>query len=40
VFPVRTAVDEFCVVNGLVPEYVEGCYGLGVIRIPEEAGDD
>jgi predicted O-methyltransferase YrrM len=36
VFPVRTAIDEFCVVNGLVAEFVEGCYGLGVIRIPEE----
>jgi predicted O-methyltransferase YrrM len=32
-FPVKAAVDEYCVVNGLTPEYVAGCYGLGVIRI-------
>jgi predicted O-methyltransferase YrrM len=34
-FPVRVAVDEYCAANGLTPEYVTGCYGLGVIRIPE-----
>jgi predicted O-methyltransferase YrrM len=33
-FPVRRAVDEFCAAQGLTPEYVTGCYGLGVIRIP------
>lgn len=32
-FPVRTAVDEYCTAAGLTPEYVTGCYGLGVIRI-------
>jgi predicted O-methyltransferase YrrM len=32
-FPVRVATDEFCQANGLTPEYVTGCYGLGVIRI-------
>jgi predicted O-methyltransferase YrrM len=35
-FPVRAAVDEFCDVYGFVPEYVEGCYGLGVIRVGGE----
>jgi predicted O-methyltransferase YrrM len=35
-FPVRAAVDEWCSTHGLTPEYVTGCYGLGVIRIPEE----
>ena len=34
-FPVRVAVDEYCAEHGLSPEYVGGCYGLGVIRIPE-----
>jgi len=38
-FPVRTAIDEYCATRGLTPEYVEGCYGLGVIRIPQEAND-
>jgi predicted O-methyltransferase YrrM len=33
-FPVRQAVDEFCAAHGLTPEYVPGCNGLGVIRIP------
>jgi predicted O-methyltransferase YrrM len=37
-FPVRVAVDEFCAAKGLTPEYVTGCYGLGVIRIP--GGDE
>jgi predicted O-methyltransferase YrrM len=32
-FPVRAAVDKFCTARELVPEYVEGCYGLGVIRM-------
>jgi predicted O-methyltransferase YrrM len=31
-FPVTVAVDEYCAAHHLVPEYVEGCYGLGVIR--------
>lgn len=35
-FPVRVAVEEYCQEHGLVPEYVQGCYGLGVIRIPEQ----
>lgn len=35
-FPVRTAIDQFCERHGLVPEFVAGCYGLGVIRIPNE----
>jgi predicted O-methyltransferase YrrM len=34
-FPVRVAVDEYCDDHGLTPEYVSGCHGLGVIRIPE-----
>ncbi len=33
-FPVRQAVDEFCALHDLTPEYVPGCNGLGVIRIP------
>lgn len=33
-FPVRRAVDEFCDLYGMTPEYVAGCNGLGVIRIP------
>jgi len=32
-FPVRVAVDEFCADHGLEPEFVAGCYGLGIIRI-------
>lgn len=32
-FPVRVAVDEYCNAHGLTPEYIEGCYGLGVIRL-------
>jgi predicted O-methyltransferase YrrM len=36
VFPVRTAIDEYCLTVGLTPEYITGCYGLGVIRIPAE----
>lgn len=35
-FPVRVAVEEFCARHGLTPEFVEGCWGLGVIRIPGE----
>lgn len=31
-FPVRLAIDEFCAANDLTPEYVAGCYGLGIIR--------
>jgi cephalosporin hydroxylase len=31
-FPVKAAVDEYCTLHGLTVEYVEGCYGLGVIR--------
>jgi predicted O-methyltransferase YrrM len=38
-FPVRTAVEEYCTAHGLTPEFVSGCYGLGVIRVPEEAVD-
>lgn len=34
-FPVRVAVDEYCAAHNLTPEYVTGCYGLGVIRIPK-----
>lgn len=33
-FPVRVAVEEFCADNGLTPEFIEGSWGLGVIRIP------
>jgi len=33
-FPVRLAVDLYCAEHDLTPEYVAGCYGLGVIRIP------
>jgi cephalosporin hydroxylase len=35
-FPVRVAADEYCAKHDLTVEYVEGCYGLGVIRLPEE----
>jgi predicted O-methyltransferase YrrM len=34
-FPVRVAVDEYCAEHGLTPEFVPGCNGLGIIRIPE-----
>jgi len=34
-FPVRTAIDEYCADHDLDVEYVPGCYGLGVIRMPE-----
>lgn len=37
-FPVRVAVEEFCEEFGLTPEFVPGCFGLGVIWIPK--GDD
>ncbi len=33
-FPVRLAVDLYCGEHNLEPEYVTGCNGLGVIRIP------
>lgn len=33
-YPVRLAVDLYCAEHDLEPEYVAGCYGLGVIRIP------
>lgn len=33
-FPVRAALDEWCNLHGYTPEYVEGCYGLGVVRVP------
>jgi cephalosporin hydroxylase len=33
-YPVRLAVDLYCGEHGLTPEYVTGCNGLGVIRIP------
>ena len=36
-FPVRVAVTEFCDEHGLTPEFVSGCYGLGVIRIGVDA---
>ena len=39
-FPVRVAVDEYCAEHGLEPEYVAGCYGLGVIRIPKVGESD
>ena len=32
-FPVRVAVVEYCAEHGLTPEFVSGCYGLGIIRI-------
>ncbi len=35
-FPVRLAVDLYCEEHGLTPEYVTGCNGLGVIRLPGE----
>jgi predicted O-methyltransferase YrrM len=35
-YPVRTAVDDYCDATGLTAEYASGCYGLGIIRIPEE----
>ena len=35
-FPVRRAIEDYCAGVGLEPEFVGGCYGLGVIRIPEE----
>jgi predicted O-methyltransferase YrrM len=38
-YPVRLAVDLYCGEHGLTPEFVEGCNGLGVIRIPEGNDD-
>jgi predicted O-methyltransferase YrrM len=38
-FPVRAAVDKYCESRGYTPEYVEGCYGLGVIRMGGARGD-
>ncbi len=38
-FPVRLAVDLYCAEHGLIPEYVSGCNGLGVIRIPDGGVD-
>ena len=37
-FPVRKAVDLYCFEHQLTAEFVEGCNGLGVIRIPEVSG--
>lgn len=34
-FPVRVAVEQYCEAHGLTPQFVSGCNGLGVIRIPE-----
>lgn len=33
-FPVRVAVEEYVAEHGLPVEFVPGCNGLGVIRIP------
>jgi len=32
-FPVKTAVLEFCDQEGLTPEFVPNCWGLGIIRM-------
>jgi predicted O-methyltransferase YrrM len=32
-FPVRKAIDEYCGKHDLIPEFVTGCHGLGVIRV-------
>jgi predicted O-methyltransferase YrrM len=34
-FPVATAIREYAEAHDLEVEWVTGCYGLGVIRIPE-----
>jgi predicted O-methyltransferase YrrM len=34
IYPVRAAVDLYCAEHRLRPEFVPGCNGLGVIRIP------
>jgi cephalosporin hydroxylase len=31
-FPVRVAIETFCAEVGVVPEFVSGCYGLGIIH--------
>lgn len=36
-FPVKTAVEEFCFEEGLSWTNTPGCFGLGVIDIPEES---
>jgi predicted O-methyltransferase YrrM len=38
-FPVRQAIVDFCIENGLTPSFVEGSFGLGVIRIGGDGGD-